>query len=205
MIVIAGSLWGENKLRSGALSCRSCAGTLRPYGHARTRTVRGLGTAMLTARPRRARCADCRATQVLLPAEMTCRRADSTEVIGHALAAKAAGAGFRTIATRLGRPPSTVRARLRRAPERHAAWLHGQGLHHCRRLDVELLVRAAPQPTLLGRALNPGRQRRRDPDPARVRQWRGRRAGRQRQQPAVGLLAGVAVPVAPPRAAVRGG
>lgn len=154
MIVIAGSSWAENKLRSGALSCPSCAGMLRPYGHARTRTVRGLGTATFTARPRRARCADCRATQVLLPAQMTCRRADSTEVIGHALAAKAAGAGFRTIAVRLGRPASTVRAWLRRAPERHAAWLHGQGLHHCRQLDVELLVRPAPQPTLLGRALN---------------------------------------------------
>lgn len=113
--------------------------------------MRGLGTATLTARPRRARCTDCRAAQVLLPATMTCRRADSTEVVGHALAA---GAGFRAIASALGRPASTVRAWLRRAAPRHAAWLYEQALHHCRQVDVELLVRSAPQPTLLGRALN---------------------------------------------------
>lgn len=154
MIVVASPQWAETRLRSGALACPSCAGVLRPYGHARTRTVRALGTGTLTTRPRRARCADCRATQVLLPATLTCRRADSTEVIGHALAAKAAGSGFRTIAARLGRPASTVRAWLRRAAEPHAAWLYQQALHHCRKLDVELLVRTAPQPTLLGRALN---------------------------------------------------
>ena len=49
---------------------------------------------------------------------------------------------------------STVRAWLRRATQRHAAWLYQQALHHCRQVDVELLVRPAPQPTLLGRALN---------------------------------------------------
>jgi hypothetical protein len=102
VIVVASPQWAENQLRSGALSCPHCTGPLRPYGHARLRTVRGLGTATLTAKPRRARCTDCRATQVLLPATMTYRRADSTEVIGHA----------------------------------------------------QLLVRPAPQPTLLGRALN---------------------------------------------------
>ena len=154
MIVVASPQWAEDQLRRGALSCPHCAGPLRPYGHARIRAVRGLGTATLTAKPRRARCTDCRATQVLLPATMTCRRADSTEVIGHALAAKAAGAGFRTIASVLGRPPSTVRAWLRRATPRHAAWLYEQALLHCRQLDVELLVRPAPQPSLLGRALN---------------------------------------------------
>jgi hypothetical protein len=94
------------------------------------------------------------ATQVLLPAPMTCRRSDSTEVIGRALAAKAAGAGFPTIASALGRPASTVRAWLRRATQPHAAWLHQQALHYCRQIDVELLVRPAPQPTLLGRAQN---------------------------------------------------
>ena len=85
---------------------------------------------------------------------MTCRRADSTEVIGHALAAKAAGAGFRTIAAALDRPVSTVRAWLRRANERHAIFLHRQAVQHCRQLDARLLIRPAPQPTLLGQALN---------------------------------------------------
>ena len=154
MIVVASPQWAENQLRDGALRCPRCTGVLRPYGHARIRTVRCLGATTLTAKPRRARCTDCRATQVLLPATMTCRRADSTEVIGHALAAKAAGAGFRTIASALGRPASTVRAWLRRATQRLAAWHYQQALHHCRQLDVELLVRPAPQPTLLGRALN---------------------------------------------------
>jgi IS30 family transposase len=71
-------------------------------------------------------------------------------VIGHALAAKAAGAGFRTIATRLGRPPSTVRRWLRRAPERHAQWLYERAVERAAQIDRELLVRPAPQPTLLG-------------------------------------------------------
>lgn len=154
MIVVSNPQGVETRLRSGALVCPRCAGRLRPYGHARTRTVRGLGSDRLTVTPRRARCADCSATQVLLPAALTCRRADSTEVIGHALAAKAAGAGFRTIAARLDRPVSTVRAWLRRAPERHAAWLYRQGVQHCHRIDPELLVRPAPQPTLLGQTLN---------------------------------------------------
>lgn len=104
--------------------------------------------------PRRARCAECGATQILLPGALSARCADATEVIGHALAAKAAGAGFRAIATRLGRPASTVRRWLRRAPERHAQWLYQRAVEHCMRIDRELLIRPAPQPTLLGHALN---------------------------------------------------
>ncbi|MFG2878809.1 hypothetical protein ACGFYU_28055 [Streptomyces sp. NPDC048337] len=42
------------------------------------------------------------------------RRVDLVEVIGAALAAKAAGAGARTIAAWLGRPVETVRGWLRR-------------------------------------------------------------------------------------------
>lgn len=147
--MVASPAWAEDQLRGGALACPHCSGVLRPYGYARTRTVRGLGGATLTARPRRTRCADCRTTQVLLPGTMTCR-ADSTEVIGPALAGKAAGAGFRAIASALGRPASTVWAWLRRATERHVAWLPEQALHHCRQVDVQLLVRSALQPTLLG-------------------------------------------------------
>src|SRR5664279_4631244 len=74
----------ERALRAGTMSCPRCTGQLRPYGHGRTRTVRGLGAAMLTVTPRRARCADCAGTQILLPTELTTRRADSTEVIGNA-------------------------------------------------------------------------------------------------------------------------
>lgn len=154
MIVVADPNEAEDRLRAGTLSCPSCAGRLRPYGHARTRTVRGLRGTRETARPRRARCAGCRTTQVLLLATMTYRRADSTEVIGHALAAKAAGTGFRTIAAQLGRPVSTVRAWLRRARADHATWLYRQATEHCARVDRELLNHAAALPTMLGRALN---------------------------------------------------
>jgi transposase-like protein len=164
MIVVADPEWAEDRLHAEHLSCPTCTGRLRRYGHARTRTVRGLGDTRLTARPRRARCADCRATQVLLPATMTYRRADSTEMIGHALAAKATGAGFRAIAARLGRPATTVRAWLRRARGEHADWLYRQAVQHCARIDRALLVRPANLPTTLGAALN--LLRRRGPAPA---------------------------------------
>jgi hypothetical protein len=50
---------------------------------------------------------------VLLPVTALLRRADVAEVVGAALAAKAAGAGWRTIAGGLGVPGETVRGWLR--------------------------------------------------------------------------------------------
>ncbi len=50
---------------------------LRPFGHGRTRTVRGIGTDTLRVTPRRARCGDCGVTQILLPSTLIVRRADS--------------------------------------------------------------------------------------------------------------------------------
>jgi hypothetical protein len=116
--------------------------------------VRGLGDERLTKQPRRARCAGCGRTQVLLPAALSARRADTLEVIGTALAAKAAGSGYRTIATQLGRPLSTVRRWLRRVPETHAQWLYEQAVQHAFRLDPDILVRPKPWPSLLGWGLN---------------------------------------------------
>jgi hypothetical protein len=52
-------------------------------------------------------------THVLLPVSCLLRRADTVEVIGAALAARAGGAGHRAIAGRLGRAPETVRGWLR--------------------------------------------------------------------------------------------
>jgi Homeodomain-like domain len=52
-------------------------------------------------------------THVLLAVSCLLRRADGVDVIGSALRAKAAGAGHRPIASRLGRPVSTVRGWLR--------------------------------------------------------------------------------------------
>ena len=110
----------EADLATGRLPCPVCAGVLRPWGHARTRRVRDLGQAMLTITPRRARCADCGATHVLLPGLCLPRRADSTAVIATALAASAAGTGYRRIAVALGRPLSTVRRWVRSVPPAHA-------------------------------------------------------------------------------------
>jgi hypothetical protein len=53
-------------------------------------------------------------THVLLPVFALARRVDLVEVIGAALAAKAAGAGARSIAAVWGRPVDTVRGWLRR-------------------------------------------------------------------------------------------
>src|SRR5207253_2231874 len=85
---------------------------------------------------------------------LTALRADSTEVIGAALAAKADGVGFRAIAARLGRPASTVRNWLRRVPEPHAQWLWQRAVQRAAEIDRELLTGRARQKTTLGHALN---------------------------------------------------
>jgi hypothetical protein len=51
---------------------------------------------------------------VLLPVFVLVRRADTVEVVGAAITARAAGAGARSIAAGLGRPVETVRGWLRR-------------------------------------------------------------------------------------------
>src|SRR6478672_9162627 len=90
----------EQMLLAGDLACPRCRGVMRPFGAGRSRTVRGIGADTVTVTPRRARCADCRVTQILLPTALVVRRADSTEATGNALVAKAGGAGYRSIATR---------------------------------------------------------------------------------------------------------
>lgn len=150
MIVVPCPERAERILRAGNMGCPRCPGRLRPFGHGRTRTVRGRGTATLRVTPRRARCGGCGGTQILLPATLTVRRADSTEVIGAALAAKAGGAGFRAIAATLARPVSTVRSWLRRAPDQHARWLYERAVQRSVEIDRELLVGPGPYPTVLG-------------------------------------------------------
>jgi hypothetical protein len=109
-VVMVGSdaLEVERRLLAGELVC-PCGGGLSPWGHARQRSVRGVGD----LRPRRARCGSCLVTHVLLAVSCLLRRADGVDVIGVALRAKATGAGHRPIAARLGRPVSTVRGWLR--------------------------------------------------------------------------------------------
>jgi hypothetical protein len=57
---------------------------------------------------------------VLLEGRFLARRVDTSEVVGEALAAKAAGAGQRAVANLVGRPRETVRNWLRRFGARAA-------------------------------------------------------------------------------------
>ena len=104
----------ESRLRGGQLGCPDCPGVLAPWGFARPRGVRGIGS----LRPRRARCAGCLVTHVLLPVTVLLRRADAARVIWAGLLARAAGRGHRTIGLLLGVPASTVRGWLRRMGSR---------------------------------------------------------------------------------------
>jgi hypothetical protein len=116
----------EARLRSGKLACW-CGGTLRPWGHARPRQVATFAGSLGT-RPRRARCAGCGRTHVLLPSGLLSRRRYAAAVIFAALALRAAGLKLAAVAARLrlpspGRPgqwwsvpASTARSRRTRWP-----------------------------------------------------------------------------------------
>ena len=95
MIVVASPSDAEQLLLAGDIGCPGCSATLRPHRHGRTRTVRGVGAQRVTHTPRRARYGDCGSTQILLPTELTVRRADTTEAIGNALLANVAADGIR--------------------------------------------------------------------------------------------------------------
>jgi Homeodomain-like domain len=110
VMVCAEEAMVEAELVGGALQCTGCGGELGPWGHARERVIRGFGR----LRPRRAKCRGCGRTHVLLSELCLLRRRDAVAVIGAALAARAAGAGHRPIAERLGVPKDTVRGWLRR-------------------------------------------------------------------------------------------
>jgi hypothetical protein len=103
----------EADLAGGVVACPGCGGVLAPWGYGRVRVLRG-DSPDLAFRPRRARCASCLVTHVLLPDSCLARRRDRVEVIGSALTAKVSGTGFGRIAARIGVPPDTVRGWLRR-------------------------------------------------------------------------------------------
>jgi hypothetical protein len=100
----------EVRLVSGQLSCPGCRSLLRPWGWARARSVRGIAGPLT---PRRARCSGCLLTHVLLPVTVLVGRAYAAEVVGAALAGRAAGGGHRSIAAGLAVPAGTVRGWLR--------------------------------------------------------------------------------------------
>jgi hypothetical protein len=83
----------ERQLDDGELECPSCGGSSGGWGNAVTRPVRQPDGGGELVALRRSRCWGCRATHVLLPAQLLSRRADAGAVIGRTLEAKAAGAG----------------------------------------------------------------------------------------------------------------
>jgi hypothetical protein len=137
VIVVLDQAQAQRELATGRLACPGCGGRLRPWGHARPRPVRHRGGQRSWVRPRRACCAGCGATHVLLAATSLPRRADRVEVVGAALLAAAGGWGHRPIAAALGLPPDTVRGWLRRARER-AGWLRALAMRRAFELDPML-------------------------------------------------------------------
>jgi Domain of unknown function (DUF6431) len=103
----------EQRLAAGGLACPDCSAVLAGWGRARGRQVRDTGGGLWIV-PRRARCTGCGVTHVLLPVTLLLRRADTAEVIGAGLTARAAGVGHRRVAAGLERPTETVRGWLRR-------------------------------------------------------------------------------------------
>jgi hypothetical protein len=92
----------ERKLMGGRLACPLCRGRLAPWSHGRPRIVFGEGALRWRLTPRRARCAGCGVTHVLLPVNMLVRRRDEIGVIGAALHLAGEGVGCRVIAESLG-------------------------------------------------------------------------------------------------------
>lgn len=140
MIVVRTAEAAEQALTEGQLVCprRGCGDTLQRWGYGRSRHVRSLGAEVIDVRPQRVRCRRCQTTHVLLPAALQPRRADTTEVIGTALAHKAAGIGHRRIAAALSRSPSTVRRWLRRARDHaHLTQLWQRGAQALIRLNAD--------------------------------------------------------------------
>lgn len=152
MLIVLDPAAADSDLTASAISCPSCtSGRLRPWGYARVRVLRGLHGARLSVRPRRARCRDCAATHVLLPAGVPLRRADTVEVVAAALLAHHAGAGHRTIAAELDVPHDTVRSWLRRIIAR-AEWLRHRATVWASQCDPDLAP-ITPTGSRLGDAL----------------------------------------------------
>jgi hypothetical protein len=108
----------ESRLEAGEIVCPGCGGELRPWGHARWRTLRDHGQPV-RVRPRRSRCRSCLVTHVLLPVLVLLRRVDLAAVIGAALVGRHVERRSRIeLARAAGAPWDTVRGWLRRFEER---------------------------------------------------------------------------------------
>ena len=133
------------------LGCPDCGQPLRPWGHARERTVRDLDGALVRVRPDRAFCTGCDVTHVVLDAGLLPRRAYAAGLIGQVLVAAALGSGHRRIARELAVPAGTVRGWIRGA-RRSAAELRISGIRTVVAFDQDALPTRV-RPDELGCAL----------------------------------------------------
>ena len=124
------------------LGCPDCGKPLRPWGHARERTVRDLHGTSVTTRPDRALCPACQVTHVVLDAALLPRRAYAARLIGQALVAAVRGSGHRRIALDLDVPAGTVRGWIRGA-RRSAVELRVTGIRAAVACDQD----AVPAPS----------------------------------------------------------
>jgi len=126
-------------LARGKMPCPGCGQMLRPWGHARERTVRDLGGTLLTVRPDRALCRGCEVTHVLLDARLLPRRGYAVALIGKALLGAAFEAGHRPVARELAVPDGTVRSWIR-AARRSAAQLRTEAIRTIVSLDQDAFI-----------------------------------------------------------------
>lgn len=138
MIEVLDPAAARQALTAGRIRCPDCTAPVRPWGRARTRTVRDRDGQRRTARPDRARCTGCHGTHVLLDARLLAHRGYTIALVGQALLAAATGAGHRRIAADLDVPPGTVRGWLRRV-RAIAGPLHQQAVQAIVLLDPEVL------------------------------------------------------------------
>ena len=120
----------DAQLGSGLLRCLGpgCGGRLARWGFGAERDLVGLGGGIGRVRPRRALCAGCGVSRVLLPDSMLRRRQYGVEVIWAGLLAAARRRPWNQVAAELGVPYTTVREWLRRfarRADRVHAWLCG--------------------------------------------------------------------------------
>ena len=138
MIEVSGTAAARIALARRKLGCPGCGQPLRPWGHARERTVRGLDGTLVTVRPDRALCPGCDVTHVVLDAGLLPRRACAAGLTGQALVASALGSGHRRIAGDLAVPAGTVRGWIRGA-RRSAVQLRVLGIRAVAAWDQDAL------------------------------------------------------------------
>ena len=152
MIEVFDTAAARTALARRMLCCPDCGKPLRPWGHARRRTVRELGGVLAAVRPDRALCTGCGVTHVVLDAGLLPRRAYAAGVAGQALVAAALGHGHRRVARDLAVPAGTVRGWIR-AARRSAEQLRITGIRAVVALDPDALP-ARVRPDELGCALD---------------------------------------------------